>query len=407
MKCFLFKILILICLFSLIFHIEILADDKIEDVTAEDAINVSTNSTVEPKIYSRHAIVLDRKTETVLYEKDAYSQTAMASTTKIMTSIIVLENCNLSDEVTISKKAAGTGGSTLGITANTKMTIENLLYGLMLRSGNDCAVALAEHVGGSIEGFAILMNEKAKELNLKNTNFVTPHGLDSDAHFTTAYDLACLTKYALENKTFANIVQTKQISIMVGTSSRVINNTHELLGNVLGVYGVKTGFTGNAGRCLVTAVKRDDLDVIIVVLGADTKKIRPEDTRKLISYIFDNFENIDTYNMCFETYEKYFYKNKIKVSKSVAFPDVKLESRENYVFPVNKNDVNKIKISLYSLSVMEAPIKTNTKVGELRVSVDSKILYSLDVSIDGDVRKKDWTQYMKGFVFEIKNIYKN
>lgn len=406
MKIFLFKIIVLICLFFLIFHIEILADDKIEEVNIEDVINTSTISTVQPKIYSKYAIVLDRKTETVLFEKDAYSQTAMASTTKIMTSIIVLENCNLSDEVIISKKAAETGGSTLGIIENSKMTIESLLYGLMLRSGNDCAVALAEHVGGNVEGFAVLMNKKAKELNLKNTNFVTPHGLDSDGHFTTAYDLACLTNYALKNEIFANIVKTKQISIMIGTYSRVINNTHELLGNVSGVYGVKTGFTGNAGRCLVTAIKRDDIDVIIIILGADTKKIRTEDTRELIKYIFGNFENIDTYNLCFETYEKYFFRNQIKVNKSATFPNVKLESRENYVFPINKNDVNKIKISLYCLSVMEAPINANTKVGELRVSINGEILYSLNIFIDENIRKKDCVQYMKSFLYEIKNIYK-
>ena len=146
-----------------------------------------------------------------------------------MYKIIHLENCDLQEEVHISKKAANTGGSTLGISSNSNLTMQTLLYGLLLRSGNDCAVAIAEHISGSIENFAILMNNKAKELNLVNTNFVTPHGLDAEKHYTTAYDLAILTNYALTNTSFTKIVGTKSCQITIQNSTRTIHNTNELL----------------------------------------------------------------------------------------------------------------------------------------------------------------------------------
>ena len=201
----------------------------------------------------------------------------MASTTKIMTATIIIENCNLNETVEISKKSAGTGGSRLGLKAGDKITIRDLLYGLMMRSGNDSAVALAEYAGGSIEGFAEKMNQKASDLGLNNTHFETPHGLDSDEHYTTAYELALLSNYALNNKIFAQIVGTKEYTITINGYPKQLSNTNELLGNLDGVYGIKTGFTNGANRCLVTACKRNNMDIICVVLGADTKNFRTQD----------------------------------------------------------------------------------------------------------------------------------
>ena len=156
--------------------------------TIETSANLNKDSSSnEPKLDSRIALVYDRNSGNVLYEKNGHKTTPMASTTKIMTSIVVLEKTNLKDTVVVDKKAAATGGSRLGLKTGDKLTVNDLLYGLMLRSGNDAAVALAVYVGGSIEGFAKLMNQKAAELGLKNTNFVTPHGLDSEKHYTTAY----------------------------------------------------------------------------------------------------------------------------------------------------------------------------------------------------------------------------
>lgn len=203
-------------------------------------IDVSSNISEAPKINARHAVILDRNSKLAIYGKQEFEQCKMASTTKIMTAIIVLENSNLNDVITVSKKAAGIGGSRLGLSTNDTITVENLLYGLMLKSGNDAAVALAEHVGGNIENFSNMMNQKADILNLSSTHFITPHGLDNDDHYTTAFDLACLTDYALQNEIFYKIVHTKTYTITLNNSPKMLSNTNELLGTIDGVYGVKT-----------------------------------------------------------------------------------------------------------------------------------------------------------------------
>ena len=211
-------------------------DEDVEEINEEDlneiVIETAANASNEPVLNARAAIIYDRSTKEIIWGKNENVKKAMASTTKIMTAIVVLENCNLNDEVIISKKAAGIGGSRLKLNAGDKITVEGLLYGLLLKSGNDTAIALAEHTAGSVEEFANMMNKKAKELGLNNTNFVTPHGLDNDNHYTTAYELAILTDYALKNETFSKIVNTKSITININGIPRAIGNTNELLGNL-------------------------------------------------------------------------------------------------------------------------------------------------------------------------------
>ena len=218
---------------------EIEADDFLENEIWEEINEVNKiNKNEEPKLNSRAAIVFDRTSKSVIFGKNIDSKRAMASTTKIMTAILVLEKGNLSDTIEVGQKAANTGGSRLGLKNKDKITLRDLLYGLMLRSGNDAAVQIAMHLGGSIEGFAKMMNEKAQELGLKNTNFVTPHGLDDPNHYTTAYELALLTDYALTIEEFAKIVNTKTATICINGSPKTINNTNELLGYLSGVNGV-------------------------------------------------------------------------------------------------------------------------------------------------------------------------
>lgn len=179
---------------------------------------------------SRSCIVLDRTSKTVLFGKNERNKVKMASTTKIMTAIVIIENCDLNTTVEISKKAAGTGGSRLGLKTNDKITVHDLLYGLLLCSGNDAAVALAEFAGSNISEFCEMMNKKAQELNLENTHFESPHGLDSDGHYTTAFELALLTDYALNNPIFSQIVGTKNYTITINGYPKNLNNTNELLG---------------------------------------------------------------------------------------------------------------------------------------------------------------------------------
>lgn len=393
----------------------ILADDEIDKVEINginETIETASKAVEEPKINSKYAIVLDRNSKSILYGKNEKSKTKMASTTKIMTSLIVIENCNLNDIVEISAKSAGTGGSKLKIKKGDKITVKDLLYGLMLRSGNDTAVALAEHVGGSIEGFAVLMNEKAKELGLENTHFVTPHGLDSDEHYTTAYELALLTDYALKNETFVNIVNTKTCNISINGTTRTISNTNELLGNLNGVYGVKTGFTNGAGRCLVTAVKREDLDIICIVLGADTKKIRTTDSIKLIEYTYANFQTIDLQTKIEEEFcnWKNVNQERIKIEKGTkSVINLKLEEYDIKKYPIKNNTENQIKIEINANLNLIAPVEENTKIGEVTILYDNNIISRVGILTTEKVSKKGIKEYVVEMLkaFACKSSHKN
>lgn len=378
----------------------VIADDEIENIDIseiEKAIETVSNVEDTPKINSRYAIILDRDSKAVLYGKNEKTKTRMASTTKIMTSLIVIENTNLENIVEISAKAANTGGSRLKISKGDKITVKDLLYGLMLRSGNDAAVALAEYVGGSIEGFAELMNKKAKELGLENTNFVTPHGLDSDEHYTTPYELAILTDYALKNETFANIVKTKQCNININGYSRVISNTNELLGNLNGVYGVKTGFTNGAGRCLVTAVKRENLDIICVVLGADTKKIRTKDSINLIEYAFSNFQKVDIKSKIEEEFNnwKNINSKRITIEKGIK-NEIKLKLGEYNLeeYTIKNNTENSINIKIEANLNLIAPVEQETPIGELTILYQEEQILKIPIITAEKIRKKTITDYI-------------
>lgn len=387
----------------------LLADDEIEEINENDNLEVVSNVSEEipeaPSINSRIAVVYDRNTGEVVWGKSENKKSAMASTTKIMTAIIVCENANLDDEVIVTSKAASTGGSRLGLKKDNKITVKDLLYGLMLRSGNDAAVALAEYVGGDIEGFAKLMNDKAKELHLLNTHFVTPHGLDNPEHYTTAAELAKLTDYALKNETIKEIVGTKNYTITINGYPKDLVNTNELLGNAEGLYGVKTGFTGNAGRCLVTSIKRDDIDIIVVVLQADTKKDRSRDTVKIIDYIFDNYCEINLQEKVEEEFEKWKSVNKgrihINKAKDNCF-DIKLTELKKKQLLIEKRYVDDIDIEGNCLYYLESPVESGTIIGNMEVTVGGKTVDNLYIFIDKNIEKKDVSDYF----FECLKRYK-
>lgn len=392
----------LLFLFSILLPIISFADDFIEEIENDDFLETTTEITKEPSVSSNNAIVIDRKTQTVLYEKSAYQKVAMASTTKIMTCIIALENSNLNDIVTISKEADSIHGSTVGIKANTKISMQDLLYGLMLRSGNDCAIAIAEHISGNVEKFANLMNEKASSLGLTNTHFVTPHGLDDDNHYTTAYELAILTNYAIKNPVFRKIVSTKNYTMSISGEQKQLSNTNELLGNLNGVYGVKTGFTFNAGRCLVSCAKRNELDIIVVVLGANTKKIRTIDSRNLIEYSFNKFHYFDTYTIIeknFMEYKKYFENNYV-LEKTTDIPIISIQNPSIYEYPLSQEEIFNLHTKIYTFTKFSPDISKGNKIGTITLYTDNKILYSLDIILENNLKKNT-------SIFYCKNILKN
>ena len=392
------KIIILVLLLVMVNNFFVYADDENEllnepiiEENDKKEIEAAASSNTKPTINSRRYAIYDRLSERCIYGKDENKQTAMASTTKIMTAIIVVENCKLEDVVTITAKAAGTGGSTLGINKDDKITVNDLLYGLMLRSGNDAAVALAIHTAGSVEEFANMMNQKAKQLNLKNTHFVTPHGLDNEEHYTTAYELAKITDYALKNKTIAKIVATKSTTIYINEMPRQINNTNELLGNVEGVYGVKTGFTNNAGRCLVTSVKRGDMDLIVVVLGADTRKDRAKDSMKLIEYAFKKYRVINVEEIINKEFElwKQINENRIYIDKGTTNVELELED-----IKIKKlTGENEPKIEINAVSNLVAPVEKEKRIGTLTVKIGNEIIEEIEIKTKNEVDKRGIIEY--------------
>ena len=380
-----------------------LADDEEneEENDVSQLVQAASMNKGEPDVNSRAAIVYDRASKEIIYGKEEKIKKKMASTTKIMTATVVLENSKLTDIVEVSKKSAGIGGSRLGLKSKDKITVNDLLYGLMLCSGNDAAVALAEHVGGSIEGFSNMMNAKAQELGMNNTHFVTPHGLDNDEHYTTAYELARLTDYALKNKTFCSIVGTKNYTVNINGRAKNISNTNELLGSFEGVYGVKTGFTNGANRCLVTSVKRGNLDIITIVLGADTKKFRTQDSIKLINYAFENYETINIKDNIQKEFDRWKYENLNKIYINKAQKDnleLELKMPENTNITIKKNQKESINVNINSLYFLQAPVKSGDIIGNLYVKVGEEEKMVMNIVNKEIINKKEMKDYFKLFI---------
>lgn len=372
-----------------------------------ESTETSSDSLEIPTINSRAYVVIDRKSNTILVGKNENQKKKMASTTKIMTALVVIENCNLSDTVEVSKKAAGTGGSRLGLKTGDKITVYDLLYGLMMCSGNDAAVSLAEHVAGSISGFAELMNKKAQELGLSNTHFVTPHGLDEDEHYTTAYELAILANHAMNNEIFAEIVGTKNYTITINGYPKALTNTNELLGVLNGVYGIKTGFTNGANRCLVTSCKRGDMDIICVVLGADTKKYRTTDSIKLIEYAFNHFTYVNVEEIVsdyFKTWKEEF-SHTITISKGVSnYLDITYQNLPYPSIPVREDLVNSFQVYINCESVLNAPVEKGTSIGTITLELDGNIVYSGDIFVNTTIEHKTMLDYLLYFYQNLSEI---
>ncbi len=405
------RIICMCIIISYIFIPCVYADDI--DVSEEfsfDSLQVSRTLTSNLSINSRAYVVIDRNTNSILLEKNSMQKRKMASTTKIMTAIVVIEHRGLSETTTISKKSANTGGSRLGLKTGDKVSVKDLLYGLMLKSGNDAAVALAEYVGGSIEGFANLMNNKANELGLKNTHFVTPHGLDNDNHYTTAYELALLSNYAMRNKTFASIVGTKSCTISINGYSKTIHNTNELLGNLSGVYGIKTGFTNGANRCLVSACKRGNLDLICVVLGADTKKFRTTDSIKLLEYSFENFKLIDIDKLAkdkFINWKEEYEKNSF-IDKGLSNTiSIDMKNFEHSIIPIHKENVPSLCVEIECDKNFIAPIQLNQVIGNIRIKCDNQIVASSNIFVTKEIPKKNICNYLHEFLSNYISYFKN
>lgn len=252
---------------------------------------VSHAETAIPTVSADAAVLLEAESGQVIYSKNAESVHSMASTTKIMTALVALESAPLDRIVITSEKAVGVEGSSIYLNKQERLTMEDLLYALMLQSANDAATAIAIDIAGSETEFVSLMNAKAEELELENTHFANPHGLDQEDHYTTASDLGKLACYALKNETFCTIVSTYKhnIPLQDGEGLRVLVNHNRMLKMYEGVIGVKTGYTKKSGRCLVTAAERDGVKLVAVTLNAPDDW---NDHRKMLDYGFSMYENV-------------------------------------------------------------------------------------------------------------------
>lgn len=273
-----------------------------------------------PHNSAQAATVIDVSSGRILYEKNADQKLPIASLTKIMTAIVAIEEGDLTEHVKASRNAVRTEGSSIYLRRGEELTLEDLLYGLMLRSGNDAAVAIAEHVGGSVEGFAFLMNEKANYIGLTSTHFVNPHGLDHRNHYSTARDLAILTAYALKDPTFQKIVSTQvKTAPLEGYDwDRKWFNKNKMLRMYDGADGVKTGYTKIAKRCLVSSATRDGRQIAVVVIndGNDWN-----DSARLLDYGFTQFQQVEL------------------IRKNVQLEHVDTSSKESTLFETTRESV--------------------------------------------------------------------
>ncbi len=358
-------------------------------LSAEILSNPSAVPSMPPSTAARAAVVMEVSSKRVLYAKNPHMKLPMASTTKIMTAILAIEMGNLEDVVTVSPKAVGVEGSSIYLAKGERLTLEQLLYGLMLRSGNDAAVAIAEHIGGSVENFVRLMNRKAVQIGARNTNFVNPHGLHDDMHYTTAYDLALISAYAMQNPVFRTIVSTKYKKIpWEGRSyDRVLQNKNALLWSYEGANGIKTGYTKVSRRCLASAALRDGMQLVCVVLDCQPWF---DDSATLLDYGFANFK-------------PYTVVSKKQVLGHIPVRDgyeaqVAAVCREEILLPVREGEEKEISVEVKLPQYLKAPVKAGTKVGYVKVTLGDEVSIRKDLYTAADVKENTIRSNLKRII---------
>lgn len=343
----------------------------------------NTAEAVNKNIYvdARSAIAIDSKTKCVLFEKNSEMLIPIASTTKIMTTLVALKYGELDKKVEISDRAANIHGSQVGYKKGEIVSIKELLYGLMLKSGNDAAIAIAEGISGSVDEFLKLMNDYAVQIGAINSHFESPHGLDSQYHYSTAYDLALITAVAKENEMFNKIVSVKEVDAGEYGFTRSYYNINKILHQIPGANGVKTGYTGNAGKCLVSSVADKDTDIIIVVLNC-TK--RWNETKKIYDYVKQkyNFKKVVSRD---EVVDTITYNEDLKAN---------LVCDEDIVIPLGKDESYEMKI----IYPKEAPkfIAKGSNYGKVCIYKNGNLILSKSLKNKEEIKAK--TKSIKDFI---------
>lgn len=351
-------------------------------------------------LYSEAAVLIDAKTGSILYGKNAKEKMYPASTTKILTAILALEKCNLNDVVTVSKSAVDAipaGYSSAYLSEGEQMSVKDLLAVFLVHSANDAGFVLAEHISGSIENFAKLMNEKATEIGCTNTHFTNPSGIQDENHYTTAYDLSLIAKYCMENSTFRSYVSSRSCTVSPTNKSeaRTYNNTNDLLNPSSEYYlenciGIKTGYTSEAKNCLISAYSKDDLELICVILGADQTETgdsaRYVDSISLFDYGVSNFSR-QTLAQKGDVIESIQIANGTKETRDL---DLVLE---NSLSALLKNNTEISNPTITLKENLSAPIAQNSVVGTITYTIDD-VSYTENLLASHEVAKDSFLIFL-------------
>ncbi len=312
------------------------------------------------------AIVIDAASGEILYEKNAYEERSMASTTKIMTALIACESGKLDDVVTATDEMVNVIGTSLGLRAGDKISLHDLVVGMLIVSGNDAANAAAIYLGGSMEGFAAMMNEKARAVGMNSSLFVTPSGLDEGNHHSTAYDMALLAANALENKIFAGLCRERRMEVTINGEKHPVYNHNKLLAFLDDCIGIKTGFTEKAGRCLVSAVERNGIRMICVTLNDGD----------------DWNDHISLYSECEKKYQKKEIQNSIQINAVGGIQD-KLNA--SYSAQINVVNPHLITVECFCFPFVYAPVKKGSEIGTAVIKYKEKEICSVPITAEEDV----------------------
>lgn len=366
--------------------------------------SLSTFAAEELKVEAEAAIIAEPITGKIIYETESEEQNYPASVTKILTAILVLENCKLDDVATCSQTALSNIPSAYVVAplmVGEEMRVEDLLYALMLKSANDAAYVLAEHVGKTTEGFSEMMNNKAKEIGCKGTHFVNPNGVHSDNHYTTAYDMYLIAKYAMQNEEFRKIVSTEEYTLPATNkytaTDRVMKNTNYFLNKNSKFYnenvkGIKTGTTTQAGNCLVTDFEKDGIEFIAVILGAKTSDSKFTETEKMLDFAYENYEFT-------KMHDKDDVIRTVEIKKATKDTKDLIVLIDDTIEVLKKKEVSNDDITpdIKINDNLEAPISKGQEIGTITYKVED-IEYSAKLIAGRDVVKKTYYKEI-GMIF--------
>ena len=370
-------------------------------VSAIEVNNSDNGNDSELASNAKSAIMIEASTGKILYEKNSRENLPMASMTKMMTMLLIMESIDngsisLNDKVVASNYAASMGGSQIFLTAGEEMSVSDMLKGIAIGSGNDAAVAMAEKIGGSEEEFVKMMNKKARDMGLKNTNFVNACGLDDENDYSSGYDMVMIARELIKHEKILEYTGTYEEYLRKDSENPFwLVNTNKLVRYYSGVDGLKTGYTETAGYCITTTASRNGMRLITVVMGEPTSQIRNAETTKMLDYGFNTYKISNVLSTNTVLTRKYVDMGKNKYVEIIPVDDVnvldkKTDNKKNYKYKFKINN-------------LRAPLKTGDVVGKISVIENGKVLYDVDATVKENVKKANiFIVYLRNLIDIIK-----